>query len=281
MQTVSAQPEPEPVVQLTVTRDKAGFECEMQAGRLVVIKITKGGAADQLGVQLGMVLKTFQGKPCTTWAQVVGAVRSTAHPWHFELAVESEPPSEQELVQKQESTADKQEQIPMEQWSAAQVSDWVLQIELPPSCVQAVYVALADWEGDELVDLKAKTLHRMLAKDGLSDPSGAVEAFLGERNAALGAQKASGHRAAGGAGGNAPTDCPLCFEPYRDEGPRVPRILLCGHGACQGCYAHLLRLAPVDEHGHGKRFACPTCREVTNVRGGSAANLPKVFSLLR
>ena len=128
--------------------------------------------------------------------------------------------------------------------------------------------------------MKRKPLLRMLTKGGMADPSRAVEAILRERDAALEEQRSTGYGAAAGAGGNAPTDCPLCFEPYRDEGPRVPRILQCGHSACQGCYAHLLRLAPVNEHGHSKRFACPTCREVTNVRAGSAANLPKNFSLL-
>eukprot|EP01045_Picozoa_sp_COSAG04_P008617 COSAG04_NODE_481_length_13663_cov_9.055662_8_plen_126_part_00 len=100
-----------------------------------------------------------------------------------------------------------------------------------------------------------------------------VETILRARDAVL-----------GGEGSTTPTECPLCSEPYTDAEPglRTPRILQCGHTACQGCYASLLRLAPVDQHGsgHGKRLACPTCREETNVKGGSAENLPKNFVAL-
>ena len=77
-------------------------------------------------------------------------------------------------------------------------------------------------------------------------------------------------------------ECPFCMERYDDDSGRVPRILTaCGHTACEGCYASMLRLAPLDKHGHGKEFACPTCRQVTIVKGGSAANLPKNFAALR
>ena len=58
----------------------------------------------------------------------------------------------------------------------------------------------------------------------------------------------------------------------------VPRILQCGHSACQGCYARLLR--PITAQGNVKKLECPTCREVTEVKRGKAANLLKNFSLL-
>ena len=59
----------------------------------------------------------------------------------------------------------------------------------------------------------------------------------------------------------------------------VPRILQCGHSACQGCYNRMLR--PITAEGNVKRLACPVCRKVTAVKRGQAGNLPKVFSLLR
>ncbi len=53
----------------------------------------------------------------------------------------------------------------------------------------------------------------------------------------------------------------------------VPRILQCGHFACQGCYNRMLR--PVTAEGNVKRLACPVCRKVTAVKRGQAGNLPK------
>ena len=77
------------------------------------------------------------------------------------------------------------------------------------------------------------------------------------------------------------TDCPLCFERYRDDesGQRVPRNLQCGHSACQGCYAKML--APVQPQGNVKPLPCPMCRVVTEVARGQAASLQKIFALLR
>ena len=40
-------------------------------------------------------------------------------------------------------------------------------------------------------------------------------------------------------------------------------------------------LRPIAAEGNVKRLACPVCRKVTAVKRGQAANLPKVFSLLR
>ena len=54
--------------------------------------------------------------------------------------------------------------------------------------------------------------------------------------------------------------CPLCFERYDSEEPghRVPRLLNCGHSACQGCYAKMLR--PIVASNGVKRLECPECR---------------------
>ena len=73
----------------------------------------------------------------------------------------------------------------------------------------------------------------------------------------------------------------VCFEAFGDDdsGQHVPRILRCGHCACQNCYAKML--AKVPPQGDVKPLPCPVCRAVTEVARGQAASLPKVFSLLR
>ena len=78
-------------------------------------------------------------------------------------------------------------------------------------------------------------------------------------------------------------ECPLCMEPYADDDSEaechVPRTLPCGHTACQGCYAKLLR--PIAADGDYKKLPCPGCRVVTAVLRGKASNLQKNFALLR
>ena len=92
---------------------------------------------------------------------------------------------------------------------------------------------------------------------------------------------------AGAATATSATECPLCFEQYCDSdasaegqpGLRVPRILQCGHSACHGCYALMLR--PLVADGGFKRLECPECREVTDVPRGRADQLPKNFALMK
>ena len=71
------------------------------------------------------------------------------------------------------------------------------------------------------------------------------------------------------------------MEPYAedDSGRHVPRILPCGHSACQDCYARLLR--PIVAEGDFKELPCPECRVVTKVPRGKASNLTKNFGMLR
>ena len=71
------------------------------------------------------------------------------------------------------------------------------------------------------------------------------------------------------------------MEPYaEDDSERhVPRILPCGHSACQACFARLLR--PIVAEGDFKELECPSCRVVMAVPRGRASNLTKNFSLLR
>ena len=100
--------------------------------------------------------------------------------------------------------------------------------------------------------------------------------MLRERDSALAA--GDGKDAAANEGDGA--ECPFCMEPYSDDvEERVPRILQCGHSGCHGCYAQMLHCAKIE--GAAKRLGCPMCKAETKVKGGKAANLPKVFSLLR
>ena len=62
-------------------------------------------------------------------------------------------------------------------------------------------------------------------------------------------------------------------------GRHVPRILQCGHTACQGCLTLMLRTA--DAEAHSKKLECPECRKTTKVLRGKAGNLQKNFALLR
>jgi pyruvate/2-oxoglutarate dehydrogenase complex dihydrolipoamide acyltransferase (E2) component len=79
---------------------------------------------------------------------------------------------------------------------------------------------------------------------------------------------------------DASKECPLCFERYRNSsgGLLVPRIAQCGHTVCHGCMSSMLtkKLA----QGNCKPYSCPTCRVVTKVPRGKAANLPVVYALM-
>ena len=71
------------------------------------------------------------------------------------------------------------------------------------------------------------------------------------------------------------------MEPYADDDSElyVPRTLPCGHTACQGCFAKMLR--PVAADGDYKKLECPERRKTTKVLRGKASNLQKNFALLR
>ena len=163
----------------------------------------------------------------------------------------------------------------MAEWSVAQVCEWVTQLELPPGCAETVgrIFADCDFDGDELRDIKPKTLRRLLTTAGMPDPTLAVEAILNQRDVALSNGKAA----------VAPNECPCCFEVYRDDGDgsHVPRMLPCGHTGCHGCFALMLRPLQPSADRSGKPLVCPVCRVVTVVKDGQASSLPKNFSLLR
>ena len=120
----------------------------------------------------------------------------------------------------------------MAEWSAAQVCEWVMQIDLPPGCAEPVCRTFAECEveGDELAVTLAKPLLRVLAKGGVPEPEIVAEAILKQRDATL--SRARDKKEA------APNECPFCFEIYTDDGDgsRVPRMLPCGHTGCHGCF---------------------------------------------
>ena len=126
-------------------------------------------------------------------------------------------------------------------------------------------------DGEELLEFTPKLLQKMLRKAGAEKPEAAAKAILQQRNrVSLGAKSAAGDA----------LECPLCMEPYADDDERhVPRILQCGHTACQGCLSLMLRTAKTE--AHSKKLECPECRKVTDVKQGKASNLQKNFGMLR
>jgi hypothetical protein len=81
-----------------------------------------------------------------------------------------------------------------------------------------------------------------------------------------------------------PASCPICFEPYSDPADAscmaVPRVLGCGHTACEICLGKMLAPLLVERSGKGKRMECPRCRKPCVVPKGKAANLPLNYDIL-
>ena len=203
---------------------------------------------------------------------------------HMGLAPQLEPEPEPEL---EESADEKAPQARSERlsrltadgamgkWSEAQVSEWISLIDLPDGCAQAVQAAFSDMDGAELLNVSSKMLRKMLRfAAGLEQPEPVAEAILRQRDSVMSDTKPA-------AGTAEAPECPFCMEPYAEDESElhVPRILQCGHTACQDCFARMLR--PIAADGDVKNLECPTCRVVTAVRRGRAANMPKNFSLLR
>ena len=166
----------------------------------------------------------------------------------------------------------------MGEWSEAQVSEWISLIDLPDECCEAMQELFCDMDGEELLELPAKTLQRMLRKDGVEEPVLVAQTILRQRDAA--ARQDAGVATTTAVGGGEAPECPFCMHPYAEAGLHVPRILPCGHTGCQDCYARMLRPI-VAENNNVKRLTCPNCREVADVAWGRADSLPKVFGMLR
>ena len=74
----------------------------------------------------------------------------------------------------------------MQEWSAADVVAWVDGLGMSAAWKRALAdVAIdLDLEGDELVDIKAKTLQKQLARAGVARPQEAAAAFVALRDEA-------------------------------------------------------------------------------------------------
>jgi hypothetical protein len=201
---------------------------------------------------------------------------------HVEPEVEVEPEPEPELderTQRLRALTD----IGVQQWSAAQVLEWVALADLPPESVSVVRTALESMDvddGDELLHLRAKTLQKKLAKHGALDAEVLAQQVIGQRDALLPSRDSAPESASPKSELSDILECPLCMELFCDDeaGLRVPRILTsCGHTVCHGCIANML--TRVLAEGNAKPYKCPTCSKVTKVARGRAANLAKNFAL--
>ncbi|KAK9073231.1 hypothetical protein SSX86_007555 [Deinandra increscens subsp. villosa] len=72
-----------------------------------------------------------------------------------------------------------------------------------------------------------------------------------------------------------PPECPVCLQPFDSEGT-IPRVLACGHSACDSCLIHL------PKPPFPRTIRCPACTQLVaypHPQGPSA--LPKNIDLLR
>jgi ankyrin repeat protein len=197
---------------------------------------------------------------------------------------------EPELEPEPEPVLDKRTQqlqglaeLGVQQWSVAQVLEWVALAELPPESVSAVIAAMEslDLDGDELLHLRAKMLQKKLAKHSAQNAEALAKQVIEQRDALL---MLCGDNISESASPKSELsdilECPLCMELYSDDeaGLRVPRMLTsCGHTVCHGCITKMM--TRVLAEGNAKPYKCPTCSKVTKVARGKAANLPKNFAL--
>jgi len=70
------------------------------------------------------------------------------------------------------------------------------------------------------------------------------------------------------------TSCEICFEPLEQ---RKPRMLNCSHVFCEDCLQHLLDDSKAKNPQIPCTISCPACKEIIQVPGDSAANLPLFF----
>eukprot|EP01051_Picozoa_sp_SAG22_P017139 SAG22_NODE_2572_length_2426_cov_1.275032_2_plen_144_part_00 len=80
--------------------------------------------------------------------------------------------------------------------------------------------------------------------------------------------------------------CPVCLEQFHSRGTLacriVPRLLGCGHTACEGCLRAICNPLPPGPQSSGKFKAleCPVCRKQCKVPSGDVGNLPLVYAML-
>jgi hypothetical protein len=178
--------------------------------------------------------------------------------------------------------------LSVQQWSAAQVLEWVALADLPTGSVSAVTAVIEslDLDGEELLELGLKTLQKKLTKHGAQDAEALAKQVIEQRDALL----PGGNTAA--AASPVPKEsnsleCPICMEQFCDDesGLRVPRFLTgCGHTVCHGCITKLLSQGPAVKKNKKKKNGaksckCPSCEAVTEVEGGDATTLFRNYAL--
>jgi ankyrin repeat protein len=173
-------------------------------------------------------------------------------------------------------------ELGVQQWSAAQVLEWIALADLPAASVSTVATVMMalDLDGEELLDLGLKILQKLLAKHGAQNAETLAKQVIEQRDALLLPGDSTTESASIKSELSDILECPLCMELYSDDeaGLRVPRILTkCGHTVCHGCIANML--TRVLAEGNAKPYKCPTCSKVTKVQKGKAGSLPKNFAL--
>ncbi|XP_068646516.1 uncharacterized protein [Aristolochia californica] len=68
-----------------------------------------------------------------------------------------------------------------------------------------------------------------------------------------------------------PPECPVCLQPY-DADETIPRVLSCGHSACESCLTHI-------PHQFPNTIRCPACTQLVPLSRPAA--LPRNIDLLR
>ena len=196
---------------------------------------------------------------------------------------EPQPELDEHTQQLQSLTA-----LGVQQWSAAQVLEWVALAALPPESVSVVSAAIEslDLDGEELLDLRPKILHKLLLKHGAQDAEALAKQVMQQRDALLMLPENSTVAAPAAADR---LECPICMELFCDDasGLLVPRLLTnCGHTVCHGCITDMLELVTTTgkkknkKNDGAKSCKCPTCSKVTEVKGGDAATLFRNFAVV-
>ena len=203
-----------------------------------------------------------------------------------ELQTEAEPVLNERTHQLQALTA-----LGVQQWSAAQVLEWVALVDLPSESVSVVGAVIEslDLDGRDFLDVTLRMLHRKLAKHGgVQDAEALAKQVIEQRDALLLILPGDSISAASPLLKQSNSlECPICMKPFCDDesGLRVPRFLTgCGHTVCHGCITKLLSQGPaVKKNKKTKKGAktckCPSCEAVTEVEGGDATNLFRNYAL--
>eukprot|EP01046_Picozoa_sp_COSAG06_P024043 COSAG06_NODE_1939_length_8024_cov_83.073186_6_plen_990_part_00 len=224
-------------------------------------------------------------EPAEPEAVVVEEPEAELGPIEPEADTEPEPELDEHTQQLQALA-----ELGVQQWSAAQVLEWVALADLPPESIPAAIAAMEslDVDGRDFLDLTLRMLHRKLAKHGgVQDAEALAKQVIEQRDALLlPGDIASKAVLPVPKRPNSP-ECPICMEPFCDDesGQYVPRILTnCGHTVCHGCIAKLLSQgAAVKKNKKTKKGAkackCPSCEVVTEVEGGDATKLFRNYAL--